>query len=156
MHHLCADVLGAPSEFVVAHCISADLRLGAGIARSIQERYGPRQELNRVRHAVGTAAFTSTGRPIYHLVTKRRFFHRPSYGALERCLQHLKWQMLARRQFFLAIPELGCGRDCLHLPTVLELIQRTFGDSDIQVAMYHYKPTWETCRSPQGVHLCVR
>ena len=154
MHHREGDLLEAPSHFCLAHCCSEDLKLGAGVARTIQEKYAVREEMLRQDHSIGSAVMTSSrGRVVYNLVTKRRFFDKPTYGSLEHCLRDLRRQMAANGHWYLAIPELGCGRDGLRLDVVTEILDKIFRGSGMKIVMCHYQPTWET-RKPQGLSFC--
>lgn len=154
MNHIEADLLQAPANYCIAHCCSADLKLGAGVARTIQARYSVRSAMQRQNHSVGRAVSTARhGRIVYNLVTKNKFFEKPTYAALEYCLRDLKSKMVRNNQYFLAIPELGCGRDDLSLSTVNKIIEDVFAKTNIRIVMCHWKPTWER-RSPQGHHLC--
>lgn len=154
MEHLHGDLLDAPRHFCLAHCVSQDLKLGAGVARTIQSAYSVREELSRQDHSVGAAVLTTRGgRAVYNLVTKNRFFDKPAYNALENCLRELKEQMLWNGHYYLAIPEIGCGRDGLHLPLVIQMIEGIFWNTNIQIVMCHWSPTWERV-TPQGLHLC--
>ncbi|KAK3920027.1 ADP-ribose glycohydrolase OARD1 [Frankliniella fusca] len=153
MEHIQGNLLDAPPHYCLAHCISEDLKMGAGVARTIQETFSVRGELVRQSHSIGTAPLTTRGgRAVYHLVTKKRFSDKPEYGALEACLKDLREAMARNGQFHLAIPEIGCGRDGLHLPTVIRMITAIFWHSNVKIVMCHWQPHWET-RRPQGLHL---
>lgn len=154
MEHVQGDLLDAPSHFCLAHCCSEDLKLGAGVARTIQEVFGVRSEMARQDHSVGTAVLASRrGRKIYNLVTKAKFYEKPNYYNLEMALVDLRNKMLANGDRFLAIPELGCGRDALQLSIVIEIIAKVFWQTNFHIVMCHFRPDWET-RPQQGTHLC--
>ena len=64
----------------IAHCISADFKLGAGIARGIKRRF-PTQYPDK--EAIASAVnwpqwIPESQRFVYHLLTKVRFFHKPT------------------------------------------------------------------------------
>lgn len=154
MLHLWGDLLEAPAHCVLAHCISADLKMGAGVALTIQERYQQRQDIMERPHEVGSAVWTARGRRVVHLVTKDHFRDQPDLASLELCLHNLREELLARCCYHLAIPEIGCGRDGLCLPDVLHLVREMLECDGIVVTMYHWRPRWER-RQPQGQHLCI-
>lgn len=68
MQHVQGDLFSAPNYYVIAHGISADLKLGAGIARTIQQVYYVRQQIWPRNHSVGqSVSVQSKGRRQNHL-----------------------------------------------------------------------------------------
>lgn len=141
MEHQVGDVLQAPGDFVIAHCISANLRLGKGIARTIQDRY--RELIRWEDHSVGCAVVTCTkGRLIYHLVTKNHHLDSPREVDIAASLWTLRGHMHKYGERKLAIPELACGLDGQSLKTVSKIVENVFDKSGIEVVMYHLDPNW--------------
>lgn len=138
MDHVRGNIFRAPSHYVIAHAISADLKLGAGIARQIQNRFQVREQIRNQRHLVGDAVYTTHNpRGIYNLVTKWRFFNKPHYADIERALIALRDDMMARRLSHLAVPEIACGLDGCYLPIIIRMIEKIFRNTGIQISMYH-------------------
>ena len=69
-----ADLLSAPKHQVVAHCISSDCALGAGVAKVLANAYPELREVCQKRTHLGSrgVAFyrSPQGRIIANLVTK--------------------------------------------------------------------------------------
>ena len=71
------DVL--QSTDCIAHCISAEFKLGAGIARRIKRRF-PTQYPDRkaiASEVIWPQWTTESQLFVYHLITKARYFHKP-------------------------------------------------------------------------------
>ena len=116
----------------IAHCVSLDFAMGKGLASTIACCYPEPQELRKFplnnfpSGSLVTYFDKQHQRFIYNLVTKRRFFHKPTYATLELSLQALKRLLKRHHIYELAIPKLGCGYDQLHLPTVFSLLFKVF------------------------------
>ena len=77
----------------IAHCVSSDFAMGKGLASTIACRYPELQELpinNFPPGSLVTFFDQQHQRFIYNLVTKRRFFQKPTYETLELSLQALE------------------------------------------------------------------
>lgn len=141
------DLFSVPHGYHLAHCISADFALGAGVAKQIEQRYGMRSMLFNM---YGTAANDSpsgfdgwdwkNGGPVclacsnvLNLVTKNCCFHKPTLASLELALEDMK--MVCREQAItkVAMPHIGCGLDRLNWGEVRPLIEAVFADMDIEI-----------------------
>jgi len=76
------------------------------------------------------------GRYIYYLVTKDRYYQKPTLGNLRMSLAcmrtHCEWHGVRR----LAMPRIGCGLDKLNWTDVSQLLDEIFLDSDISVTVF--------------------
>ena len=121
-----------------AHCISADCRLGAGIALHFRRRYGQINNIKTQRKKVGQVAYFehTPGEYIFNLVPKQRFWEKPTYADLYQCLKDLTLiceQLGVRR---LALPKIGCGLDNLEFTRVRKLIVQAFNTKDIVITIF--------------------
>lgn len=78
------DLFSAPQGFYLAHCISTDFALGAGIAKKFDEVYNMRFKLhkrfpNERFGYVGKALLIDN---VFNLVTKYKYYHKPTYYSL--------------------------------------------------------------------------
>ncbi|XP_068078918.1 uncharacterized protein [Danio rerio] len=129
------DLLQTPEHIPIAHCISADYALGAGVAKQIRDKYGV-EELNTSVAQPGDCIKTTHGpRQIYHLVTKWWCRDLPTYEHLETSLIKLCYQCKKDKNKILAIPKLGCGLDKLDYTKVKEIIEKVFKEGHIQVIL---------------------
>ena len=100
-----------------ALCVSLDFALGKGLAYTIACCYPELQELRKLPVNIFPPGSSVTyfdqqhQRFIYNLVTKRPFFHKPTYKTVELSLQTLKQHLQRHNMQELEIPKLGCGYD---------------------------------------------
>ena len=118
----------------LAHCVSKDLHMGKGIAVQFKKRFGRVQELKSQKPTVGDVVFLKDNdRYIYYLVTKERYYYKPTLATLKNSLINLKKLIEMHNVKSLAIPKIGCGLDKLEWSKVSELIQNIFTDGEITV-----------------------
>lgn len=144
--YLYNSLFEAPEDFRMVQCISADAKMGAGLAKETCERF-PEVEDFRRRYDLETGmtschmtvpSVASVGQHLL-LVTKRDYWGKPGYAGLVRALQYLKEAVVKMGWNKLAIPHLGCGLDKLRWETVKELIIDIFQDTDVEIRVYGNK-----------------
>jgi len=127
------DLFDAPEGFALAHCVSRDLRMSRGIAVIFRDRFGRVDDLRAQNPGVGESAvlrFPGTRFPdVFYLVTKERYFDKPTLRTLEASLLHMRESLMTP----LAIPHLGCGLDRLAWDDVRPMIERVFRDREVRV-----------------------
>ena len=109
------DLFSVPEYYYLAHCISADFALGAGIAKNFNELYDMRNKLNEYYadqkyQCVGKALMVSK---VFNLVTKQRYWHKPTYDNLRKSLMALKLHCMKLEIKKLAMPKIAAGLDRL-------------------------------------------
>ena len=122
----------------MAHCVSADFRMSAGIAVKFRDKFNHQAELRAEGWGVGQVARKQTGGLyVFYMVTKRVYHRKPTYRSLRCALVELaRWvELLGLRS--LAIPPISCVRDKLHWPTVRGMIIEVFGGINIGITVYH-------------------
>ena len=127
------DLFAVPQGYYLAHCISHDFALGAGIAKQFTEVYNMRKKLNKFygfSRSVGEAYLVDN---VFNLITKERYFEKPTYGSLTKCLKDMKDQMSDLMISKLAIPQIGCGLDRLNWENVKAIIEEIFNDTDVEI-----------------------
>lgn len=126
------DLFTVPQGYYLAHCISGDFALGAGIAKKFNEVYDMRFKLFRDfdEGEVGRAYLVDN---VFNLVTKPRYFDKPTYETLENSLRDMKERCEDLGVAKLAIPLLGCGLDRLDWNRVYEIIVNVFEDMNIDI-----------------------
>lgn len=120
-------------KFYLAHCISADYALGAGIAVEFQKKYHLRDALNQC----GSHQFPDcilTGK-VFNLVTKGKCWGKPTYQSLHETLVLMRTMAISQNIRQIAMPAIGCGLDRLQLHRVQEDIRDVFADTDILILM---------------------
>lgn len=129
------NLFSVTDEYYLAHCISADYALGAGIAVEFQKRFHLKEKLL----SEGSGMFPDCvliGR-VFNLVTKNKYWNKPSYESLRRTLDMMKMTCLENGISKIAMPKIGCGLDRLMWAQVKEDIEKTFEDTDIEILVCH-------------------
>ena len=86
------DLFTKPDPDVsLAHCVSRDLKMGAGIAKIFRAKFGRIQELENAKADIGEIAVLKVGpKFIYNLVTKAKYYGKPTYESLRKTLVAMK------------------------------------------------------------------
>lgn len=138
------DIFTAPDNYSICHCISADFKLGAGIAYEIDKRFGTRDDLFRLfpdyynifKANNYDSSCILAGR-IINLVTKEKYYHKPSYNSLYKSLLLMKDLCIRNNIYHIAMPEIGCGLDGLKWDKVYPMIDKLFGkDVEFHIIIY--------------------
>lgn len=128
------DLFTVPQGYYLAHCISADFALGAGIAKTFDKVYNMRFKLFRdydgYEYDGGDALLVDN---VFNLVTKPKCYHKPTYESLRESLEVMKHIMEVSAITKLAIPKLGCGLDRLSWDEVYDIICEVFEDTDVDI-----------------------
>ncbi len=134
------DLFTVPEEYYLAHCISADFALGAGIAVLFCRKFDMRNKLRAkypnylnkyiINDYKGECILE--GRT-FNLITKERCFHKPTYESLRMSLGKMRDICLELGITKLAMPKIGCGIDGLSWSTVSTMIQDVFKDTEIEI-----------------------
>lgn len=128
------DLFTVPQGYYLAHCISADFALGAGIAKTFDKVYNMRFKLFRdydgYEYDGGDALLIDN---VFNLVTKSKCYHKPTYESLRESLEVMKRIMEVSAITKLAMPKIGCGLDRLSWPEVYDIIWEVFEDTDVDI-----------------------
>ncbi len=134
------DLFTVAEDYYLAHCISADFAMGKGIAVQFNQHFDMRNKL-RAAFPGYLTAWQAQGRNcdcllqgrVFNLITKERFFHKPTYQSLQGALA-IMCELCRQRQIKrLAMPLIGCGLDGLQWPQVSEIIQQVFAAAEGQI-----------------------
>lgn len=128
------DLFTVPQGYYLAHCISADFALGAGIAKVFDSTYNMRFKLFRTfdeyKYECGDALLIDN---VFNLVTKPKCFHKPTYMALKESLEVMRDIMDDLHVTKLAMPKIGCGLDRLDWDRVYDIICEVFENTDVEI-----------------------
>jgi O-acetyl-ADP-ribose deacetylase (regulator of RNase III) len=136
LNYIKGDLFTAKS--VLAHCISSDFALGAGIAKAFAEKGVKSELMHRYEknkwNGHGYCLVTNiNSMKVYNLVTKQSYWMKPSYYTLKEALQSMKNQMIETE---IAMPLIGCGLDRLQWSEVKKLIKDVFDNTNINITIY--------------------
>ena len=126
------------SKGCLAHCVSADFHMGVGVAKQVKTRYPTTypKDVNHKKRPVFAQWIEGERRYVYHLVTKQRYFEKPTYESVKTSLQqmrtHAEWSGVDR----ISLPRIGCGLDQLNWSEIKSLIKEVFKGSHIVLTVY--------------------
>ena len=128
------DLFNVTPDYSLCHCISKDLKMSSGIAVDFKEKFGGLDELRRQRMGVGdVGVIRRNGRYIYYLVTKDRYYDKPSMSSLRAALLAMRESIVANGVQRLAMPKIGCGLDRLVREEVKDVILFTFSATPLEI-----------------------
>lgn len=132
------DLFAVPQGYYLAHCISGDYSLGAGIAAQFVDVYNMRYKLHRNYPIPDGEKFANVGEAllvdnVFNLVTKSRVYFKPTYDDLYDSLVDMKEQCENLDITKLAMPRIGCGLDGLSWDTVEKIIKEIFGNTNMEI-----------------------
>lgn len=133
------DLFTVPTDYILVHCISADLVMGAGIAKEFTRR-GVKAQLQRDYQdiEVGDCLVSDTTgwRAELNLVTKEKYWQKPTYETMRMALEDTKSlyeEIMSYENVKLAMPRIGCGLDRLQWDKVKAIIEEVFADTDVEI-----------------------
>ena len=126
------------SQGSIAHCVSADFEMSSGIARHFKRKF-PTKHPSNLDHSY-TPLWPQwppkIRRYLYHLVTKQKYFNKPTYSTLRASLERRRTHAENNSIPRISMPCIGTGLDQLDWDKVKLLIQETFRTSPVQVVVY--------------------
>lgn len=127
------DLFNIDSKYYLCHCISSDFALGMGIAAEFNKRYNMRKKLFDKCHNYTEWPKAILVDNVFNLVTKEKYWHKPTYKTLETALIDMKNQMIELDIKYLAMPRIGSGLDKLRWCQVSQIIKDVFWDTDVEI-----------------------
>lgn len=140
------DLFSVPDEYYLAHCISADFGMGKGIVVEFNKRFDMKRKLqNRYpdyldvynRHRIGGDCILEDR--VLNLVTKERYFHKPTIITMRIALQKMKKICMENNITKVAMPTIGSGLDRLAWSVVSDQIHMIFDDTNIEILVCKLK-----------------
>lgn len=130
------DLFTMPQGYYLAHCISSDFALGAGIAKTFDSVYNMRFKLFRnypdYKYVGGDALLINN---TFNLVTKQKYWHKPTYESLKEALEMMKELMEFMDITKLAMPKIASGLDRLNWDRVYNIICEVFEDTNVEIVI---------------------
>ena len=140
------DLFTVSNDYALVHCISADFKLGAGIAKKFDRLFNARQKLFNVfptswmprwdktqEKFRGGSIILFSDYTFFNLITKRNYWDKPTLTTIENALIWMKEQCEDHCITKLAMPRIGCGLDRQKWENVRPLIEKVFADTDIEI-----------------------
>ena len=125
-------------SYYIAHCISADFALGAGIAKEIDKRFNTRAKLF-YKFPDGFEYYLDENNTngecilidrVLNLVTKRKYYDKPTYKSMDQALTMMREVCIHNNITKVAMPTIGCGLDRLSWNRVRDIIINKFSAMD--------------------------
>ena len=137
------DLFTLDDSYYLAHCISADFKLGAGIAVEFDKRFGMKKKLSELVPWGNNEKFWDANKAnhgyclrvdnVFNLVTKRNYWNKPTLQTMKNALVNLRDLYCYYSSVKIAMPKIGCGLDRLNWDDVSTLIQEVFKDTDVEI-----------------------
>lgn len=121
---------------IIAHCISKDCALGAGIAKNIEKRFNIREDLKNILK-INPSATCILHKNVINLITKEKYYNKPTLNSLHTALE--KMYILCKKNNIkkVKMPRIGCGLDKLQWADVKKIIESIFNNEDIIIEVYY-------------------
>lgn len=134
------DLFTVPRDYILVHCISADLAMGAGIAKEFMRR-GVKAQLQRKYHKVEVGdclvSHATDWAVELSLVTKEKYWQKPTYKTMKMALEDAKFLccegIMSDENVKFTMPHIGCGLDKLEWSKVKTIIEEVFADTDVEI-----------------------
>lgn len=134
------DLFSVSNDYYLAHCISADFAMGKGIVVEFNRRFDMKNQLkahypdylDQWQREKKRSGCILAGR-VFNLITKERYFQKPTYETLRGALECMKALCLQNDIRQVAMPVIGCGLDRLEWGQVSAVIQDVFSDTGIEI-----------------------
>ncbi|XP_072853537.1 ADP-ribose glycohydrolase OARD1 isoform X5 [Pogona vitticeps] len=75
-------------------------------------------------------------RYVYYLITKSKYFYKPTYDNLRKSLEAMKIHSLKNAVTRISMPKIGCGLDRLDWNKVSTMLEEVFEDTDVYITVY--------------------
>lgn len=132
------NLFNADRNYVLAHCISANCRMEAGIATQFVRR-NPRMRESLLAKSpkVGDVLFYHSEKDrVFNMITKEKHYDKPTREDFNKTIVKLKEEMIENEFHHLAIPLIGSGLDKLNWTITEEFIMKEFADTGIEIKVY--------------------
>jgi len=121
------------NDYHLAHCISSDCAMGAGIAVEFQRRFKIRETLLAMPESDRKYPTCIKVKRVFNLITKKNYWNKPTCDSLRGSLLKMKEIALSEGVKKIAMPRIGSGLDRLSWSRVKEIVMDVFYDTDIEI-----------------------
>lgn len=139
------DLFSSTDE-AMAHCVSRDFAMGAGVAKGFRAKFGRVEELKAQNPKIGGMAFIDVWnkkrmgtQTIFYMVTKNKYFEKPTLKTVKKSLEATRDAMMDMGLRSLSMPMIAAGLDQLSWPLVLREIEDVFNQTDIVITIWYLK-----------------
>lgn len=132
------DIFYKPQNLV--HCISQDFKLGKGFAKQINEKFDSKNYLSKKdnkKQNVLIQPISENKYKIFHLVTKLKYYDKPTLEDIKNCLINLRNYLIQNDIFEIHMPKISSGLDQIPFPKVVDLINIIFKETHIKIIIHN-------------------
>jgi len=131
------DIFSTSSDTLLAHCVSADLKMSRRIALQFRRRFGRIQQLRQQEKSVDDViVLRIEGRTVFNLIAKLHSWQKPTYKTIFNCLQKLKVLCAENQITKFACPRIGCGLDGLKWEEIRKMLRNIFKNTTTYINVY--------------------
>lgn len=116
------------NKIALAHCVSSDLNMGAGIAVIFRKLFG-----RPILSESLCAPIDIEEGVVYNLITKKKYWEKPTLKSVRLAYSVMMEDMKLRKINELYIPRIGCGLDGLSWKDVKSMILELSKDINVYV-----------------------
>jgi hypothetical protein len=130
------DLFTVSDDYFLAHCISSDFVMGAGIAVPFDRKFNLKYQFNQIKKKNPSLLAHPTCirlDRVLNLITKKNVWEKPTYDTMTGALEKMKKICLDEEIKKIAMPKIGCGIDGLDWAKVSEIIKEIFADMEIEI-----------------------
>jgi len=125
-------------------CISSDFNMSQGIAVQFEKKFDVKKELIREygfeyykkNLYEPFCAYTVTNARVLNLITKKRYFEKPTLNDIKLSLIAMKDIMENNDIHDVSMPEIACGLDRHKWKDIDKLLNEVFKDTDFEFTVY--------------------
>jgi len=130
------DLFTVPKDYYLAHCISSDFGMGAGIVVEFNKRFDMKNRL--LKETKYHNVWTDNGYclridRVFNLITKEKYWNKPTYRTIKEAIICMKDEAVRDNISKIAMPVIGCGLDKLKWNKVKDIILQAFTETDVEI-----------------------
>lgn len=132
-HEQYGDLFTLDRRYVFVQCISADLKMGAGISLQFNKHFNVKQSLMKMYPNDYCGYGCIKYKNVLNLVTKIKYYDKPTLFTMTKALEEMRAIVIRENIRHIAMPMVGCGLDRLNWCDVSNIIKKTFNDLDVVI-----------------------